>query len=142
VGYNKQLQQNKRDAAREARDGKPKRKLAFGDYRFCRIELTASERDEARAYVSGLTAPLVGMGRYIAAGYTIKFSADPNGNAVQVSVTCAAIDNGDAGLILTARGASEDVAWGVFLYKDLVICDGRTWRETEHERGGSYQDIG
>lgn len=124
------------------RDSEHKASLKFGDYRFCRIELTASERDACRDEITADPPDLGSIDTYLASGYTVKFSPDSRGNGVQVSVTCTDVENGDAGLILTGRGGTARTAWGVFLYKDLAVCDGRTWRETEHERGGSYQDIG
>jgi len=133
---------SKRKSKTAERGTQPKRKLAFGDYRFCRIELTASERDACRDEIAAGEIGLEAMERYVGRGYAVKFSADEKGGGIQVAVTCTDAENGDAGLILTGRGASAIVAWNVFLYKDMVLCDGNSWRQTEHERGGSYQDIG
>lgn len=141
MGVNKQRRLEDKPKGKP-RDSERKPQLKFGDYRFCRIELTASERDVCRDEITADPPGLEDLDTYLASGYTVKFSRGPRDGGVQVAVTCTDVENGDAGLILTGRGATARTAFGVFLYKDLGICDGRTWREAEHERGGSYQDIG
>lgn len=132
--------QNKRSKGKGS--DQDKRKLLFGDYRFVRLELTTEERDDARASISNSPQPLEVITGFLDRGYTVKFSVDAKGGGCLCSVTNTDPESADGGLILTGRGATALVAWNAFLYKDLVICADRGWKQTEYERGGSYQDIG
>lgn len=142
MGYEKGKLQGARDNRKKTDGGKLRDKLSFGDYRFVRIELTTEEKDEAREYIAKAPFGLDAVDRYMEAAYTVKFSRDKKGNGVLCAVTCSDNESGDRGLILTARGGTATVAWLMFLYKDLVICDDRSWLQAESERGGSYDDIG
>lgn len=142
MGYEKSKLQSARDNRKKADGSKLRDKLAFGDYRFVRIELSAEEKDDAREYLATAQVGLEAADRYLETGYTVKFSHDKKGAGVLCAVTCSDVESGDRGLILTARGSTTAVAWLMFLYKDLVICADRSWLQAESERGGSYDDIG
>ena len=142
MGYEKGKQQSARDNRKKADGDKLRDKLAFGDYRFVRIELSAEEKEHAREYIAEATFGLETADRYLETGYTVKFSSDKKGGGKLCAVTCSDSDSGDRGLILTARGSTATIAWLMFLYKDLAICADRSWLQAESERGGSYDDIG
>jgi|SRR3990172_3585729 len=142
MGYEKSKQGSNRERRGKPSGDKANDKLAFGDYRFVRVELTATEKDDARAYVKENAGLAFDPTTYLAANYSVKFSRDHNGAGVVCTVTCRDSAIGDRGLQLSGRGSTASVAWLMFLYKDLVICGDRTWKETESERGGSYDDIG
>lgn len=142
MGYNKAKSHRSSSTTGKSRDVSPKRKLGFGDYRFVRIELLTSEKDQFKADVEAgdWTAP--DMDEYLGKGYTLKFSSDPRGSGRLCTITCTDVESGDAGLQLTGRGSTAAAAYSVAAYKDFVICGDRSWLEAEHERGGSYDDIG
>jgi len=142
MGYEKSKTGSNREKGSKARGGKPDGGLAFGDYRFVRIELTAEERDECRDFIQEKTARLEDIDAFLGQGFTVKFSTDKKGGGSLCAVTCSDPEHGDRGLILTARGSTASVAWLVLMYKDLVICADRGWRQTESERGGGFSDIG
>jgi len=142
MGYEKSKTGSNRERKGKPAGDSTTHKLSFGDYRFVRIELTTDEKDDAREYIKENAALAFDPTAYLAANYSVKFSHDSKGGGVVCTVTCSNPDVGDRGLQLTGRGSTAAVAWLMFLYKDLVICADRSWKEAESERGGSYDDIG
>lgn len=123
-------------------NSKGRDKLSYGDYRFCRLELTADERDAARDWIAATKPPLELIGEWLALGYSVKFSISEDRRTCTCSVTCHDTESADGGLILSGKGGSAAAAWGAFCYKAMVLSEGQTWKQTEYERGGSYVDIG
>ena len=117
-------------------------KVPFADFRFVRIEFTASERDDCRSQLEVGEFEHVSIRDYNDEGYKVTFAKDRDGDTYLCSVSMPHSDHHNAGLILTGRGKNPDTALGVVSYKHLVLCEDTLWREAEDRRGGSYQDIG
>lgn len=126
----------------KAKAAKSATKLAFGDYKLVRIELTSSEKEDfagllADGEYTGLTVSF-----FLDQGYTVKFSTQDSGKTVVVSITCPVPDHYNAGGVLTARAGDPATALAVAAYKDVVLVADGNWFECEARRAGATPDIG
>lgn len=141
MGVNKELKNDKRPRSKGTAISKTG-KIPFSDFRFVRIELTSTERDECRAMLEAGEFKSFSIDDYVAEGYKVSFSRDEAHDSTVCSVSQPDPTHQNAGLILTGRGSSATTALGVVSYKSHYLCEDTLWREAESRRGGSYNDIG
>jgi len=130
----------------KSRRGKPERqkpaKVAFGDYRFLRFELTAEEKEDFHVnYLPDNNALLV-LCDLALPGYKTSQSWDEAGKTVTASITCNDPADENAGLIVSAKAGDISKAILVLGYKVLIVADDRPWAQVESERGGGDTTIG
>lgn len=116
-------------------------KVGFSMTWFVRIELTNEEKDDYRENYSQAFEPAEAIDDWLDRGFKVSFNRDTNGRGVLASIFAQWSGMEDSGGILTARGATATAAVGVLVYKDRIVCGERTWKETQNERGGGYDDI-
>lgn len=116
-----------------------KTKLGFNDYRFVRIELDQEQRNHFKALqTSNEFEEFEALDQYLGGGYKASFNKDPNGGGVICAVSCSSPDDPNHGLILTGRGATAPIAWNVFRFKTLYLCEDEIW--ATGERGSGVND--
>lgn len=134
---------NPKERSRNRKDGGgrgDRPKVPFGGFRFIRIELTETERDELRSVLEdGSTLPF-DLDNLVRDGYTLKISCSDGDATVLASLSQCYRDHQNAGLVLTARGRNTATALSVLSYKLHTLIREDPWRQVEAERGGPYED--
>jgi len=115
---------------------------SFGDYEFCRIELSAEDRESFSAWAEDSRIDTEAIDYLLAEGCKVSFSVDPNGGGIICSASQPILAHPNGGLILTGRGSTASIALAVLLYKDQVICKELEWARGAHERTLVRPDIG
>jgi len=133
---------NPRNNPRKAGGKGSKGKLGFSDYRIVRIELTSTEKDELREFLAAGEFPADIPQYFLDRGLSVKLAPDNRGHGILATATNGVPDTSDAGLTLTARGSSKELALGSLYYKDVYICGDEGWGAAETQRGGAYDDVG
>lgn len=114
----------------------------YRDYRFVRLELSEQERRDVSDWELSDESLDAWLDELLSAGYSLKLSRGDDGKTIHATISCDNPDEPNAGLRLSGFGRSRAAALRSCAYKDTVICEYRTWREAESERGGQYRDIG
>lgn len=140
MGQHERQAEQKRDSRRPG-NTKSKR-LAFGDYRFVRIDLSSEEKDDFHTRVGDGSFRPLGIAAYLSDGYSVKFSQADGGKTVVCTLTQTNVSHPNAGLSISGRGRDTETAFAVVAYKDIVVCNDGQWLQTEYERSGTSPDIG
>lgn len=117
-------------------------KVSFSEFRFVRIELSESEKNEFRAMLAAGEYDELAFDDLLREGYKHTRSFDDTHNTYISTLTAQYKDMPDSGLVLTARGSSTAVADALLRHKHGYICGDDGWAAAETARGGSYDDIG
>lgn len=130
---------SKDDKGRKSKSGG---KVAFGDFHFANVELTAEHKSDFREsdFLGDVTVS--DMDYLLTEGHSVRFSLDSNGGGILCSASHADSQHPNGGFILTGRGSDARTALAVLLYKDSVVCGALGWEGYSNQLTDIADDIG